>query len=361
MDADRRYVMRCGAAYIGRELARVDEACLVIADGRVQAAGTRDEVAIPPESILIDASSKTVLPGFIDAHVHIGLAEPRAVLERGVTCVRDLAWPRDEIFPLAERSRGSQFEGPLILPVGPMLTVEGGYPITAAWAPTGTGLPLSSPEDAERAVAGLVAQGARAIKIALNPPAGRVLGDDLLTAVVAEAHRLGTIVTAHIHGLDQLHRALDAGVDELAHVLMSRERIPDETLDRMGASGTVIVPTLSIFPDANAPTAIENLGRFLAAGGTVVYGTDLGNEGPSPGIDRREVVRMGRAGMSLLDIVRSATTDAGDWLRLDRKGFIGPGMDADIIAIDGSLRPTDSPERLTEVSVVMREGRLVRS
>lgn len=359
MEGHKRTAILCGTAYIGPDLERVDDAVVLVGGGTIEAVGPRGEVAVPGDAAVMDASGQTLLPGFIDAHVHIGLADPRDVLTGGVTCVRDLAWPRDQIYPLAERSRDPGFEGPLILTVGPMLTVEGGYPITAGWAPPGTGLALSSVEEAKSAVGDLARHGVSAIKIALNPPSGRVLDDDLLTAIVDEAHVLGKTVTAHIHGLDQLHRALDAGVDELAHMLMGRQRIPDGTIERMVTAGTIIVPTLSIFPRSEVGTAVEGLARFVSAGGRVVYGTDLGNQGPAPGIDRTEVTRMAGAGMDLLDVVRSATVRSAQWLGLDAKGVIAPGMDADLIGLEGKLGPGDGPGSLTSVSLVMRGGRAI--
>ena len=356
MDDPRTTVVAGGTAYLGPELRPVEDAVIVVAGDRIEAAGQRDEVEVPEGARVVDAVGHTIWPGFIDAHVHIALADPSNVLRRGVTTVRDLAWPRQEIYPLAERSRDPAFDGPTILSVGPMLTVADGYPITASWAPPGTGVALDSPGDAERVVGDLAADGVCAIKIALNPPAGAVLDDTTLHAVVHVAHRCGLRVTAHIHGLDQLHRALDAGIDELAHMLMSPERLPDETIERMVAADVTIVPTLSVFTADEAGMAMENLRRFIAAGGFVAYGTDLGNEGPGPGIDPLETTRMEGAGMGVLDIVRSATVDSARWLGLDTKGSLAPGMDADVVAIEGS---PERAEDLTRVGFVMRAGRLV--
>lgn len=356
MDGSRTAVVTGGTAYLGPGLTRIENAVIVVSEGRIEAAAPVGEVEIPSGALVIEASGRTVLPGFIDAHVHIAFAEPHDVLRGGVTTVRDLAWPREEIYLLAARSRETTFDGPLVLSVGPMLTVAEGYPITAPWAPPGTGVALDSADEATRVVAELAGEGVSAIKIALNPPAGRVLDDATLQAVVNEAHRNGLKVTAHIHGLDQLHRALDAGIDELAHMLMSPQEIPDETIERMVTANVAIVPTLSVFPRRDAKIAMRNLERFIAAGGLVVYGTDLGNEGPGPGIDRLEVGRMEGAGMSVLDIVRSATVDSARWLGLDDKGSITPGSDADVIAVEGGL---DRAEDLTEIAFVMRAGRLI--
>src|SRR3712207_8677447 len=79
------------------------------------------------------------MPGFVDAHVHIGCADAGEVLRRGVTTVRDLGWPPERIFDVARASASPSFDGPLVLAAGPILTAPGGYPTPAAWAPRGTG------------------------------------------------------------------------------------------------------------------------------------------------------------------------------------------------------------------------------
>ena len=91
-----------------------------------------------------------VMPAVADRHVHIRLSDPAAVLANGVAAVRDLAWPPDEIFPLADASELPTFNGPLVRAAGPMLTGRGGYPTTDRWAPPGTGLELEGPDHAAR-------------------------------------------------------------------------------------------------------------------------------------------------------------------------------------------------------------------
>ena len=344
-----------GTAFLGRELTPVSDAVVLVRGREIVAAGPRREVRIPDGAEIVEVTEGTIVPGFMDCHVHIGFAEPAEVLRRGVTVVRDLAWPRDDIYPLARASTEDGFAGPLVLTAGPMLTAPGGYPITAAWAPPGTGLAVDSPDAGRKAVAELAREGVHIVKVALNPPAGDVLDATTLGAIVDEAHRCGLRVTGHIHGIDELHKALDAGIDELAHMLMSPEAIPDGTIRRMVDADVVVVPTLSIFPADQANVAISNVRAFVEAGGRVVYGTDLGNAGPGPGIDALEVGRMEKAGMTAIAIVRSATADAAAWLGLDKKGSLAPGMDADIVCLEGAI---ENASDLTRVVGVMREGRV---
>ena len=307
---------------------------------------------------MIDASGTTLSPGFIDAHVHIGFIEPRLVAVGGTTTVRDLAWPPDRIFPMVEASRDDDYPGPSIIAAGPMLTAPGGYPTRAGWAPPGTGREVHSSGDASAAVAEAADQGATIIKIALNPPVGPVLDARTLALIVSAAHDRGLKVTGHISGLDELRKALAAGVDELAHMLMSAERIPDSLIDEMVSAGMAVVSTLSIRFARDRKLAIDNLRRFAGAGGRVIYGTDLGNAGPRPGIDKREVRALERAGLDAIDIIRAATVDAAEWLGLERTGILAENMDADLVALPGDALA--DARALTDVSLVIRRGRRFR-
>src|SRR5205085_7248102 len=115
-------------------------------------AGTRETPPPPETGVLVGPMTDPadvdevidvdgfLMPGVVDRHVHIGFAEPSALLANGVTAVRDLGWPPEDVFPMADASESPSFNGPLIRAVGPMLTCPGGYPTRAAWAPAGTGL-----------------------------------------------------------------------------------------------------------------------------------------------------------------------------------------------------------------------------
>src|SRR6266498_3440795 len=232
----------------------------------------------PPSevTVLLDG---VLLPAVADRHVHIGLADPGAVLLGGVTAVRDLAWPASEIFPLADASELPTFNGPVIRAAGPMITAPGGYPTTDRWAPPGCGLEIRSAEEAATAVETLADRGAAAIKVSLNAEAGPTPTDAELAAIVQAAGDRGLPVTAHVQGAGQAERALGSGVSEFAHCPWS-ERLSESVLEA-AAKAVRIVSTLDIWSFGNVTpelrTAADNMARFRAAGGTVVYGTDLGN------------------------------------------------------------------------------------
>jgi imidazolonepropionase-like amidohydrolase len=284
-----------------------------------------------------------LLPGVVDHHVHIGLSDPRAVLRGGVTSVRDLAWPPEDIFPLADISQATDFDGPTIAAAGPMITARGGYPTRSGWAPPGTGLEVAGPEQAAAAVARIAEQDPAVIKVALNAEAGPTLTDAELVAVCEAAHERGLAVTAHVQGSGQTDRAVGAGVDELAHCPWT-ERLSDELVASLARTAAV-VGTLDIH--AGDPSvlgiAIDNLRRFAAAGGRVRYGTDLGNGPIPPGIHVGEVRHLAEAGLDAAGILRAMTLSP-----------LHEGAEADVIGVAGD--PFEDLGALERIRLVVRTG-----
>jgi imidazolonepropionase-like amidohydrolase len=301
---------------------------------------------VPDDAEIVTADG-IVMPAAADRHVHIGLADPAAVLARGVTAIRDLGWPANSIFPLADLSELPTFDGPLIRAAGPMLTVADGYPTRDAWAPPGTGREISGAEEAAAAVKELTALGATAIKVSLNAEAGPVLTDAELTAICDAAHEAELPVTSHAQGEGQVERALGAGVDELAHTPWTN-RLSDDVIARCAAT-VRIVSTLDILGFGRdtpaAQTALDNLRRFHDAGGTVIYGTDLGNGSIPPGIHTRELLLLREAGLTNEEIVLALT-----------RAPIEPGAPADLIVIGGD--PLRDLEAFDDIRLVIRAGRV---
>lgn len=324
----------------------VRHAAVVCEGGRITYAGLSAGSPVADERIEVDGF---VMPAVADRHVHIRLADPGAVLLGGVAAVRDLAWPSEEIFPLADASELPSFNGPLIRAVGPMLTGPGGYPTADPWAPPGTGLELEGPDHARAAVARLADLGAAAIKISLNAEAGPTPTDAELAAIVDAAREHDLPVTAHVQGVGEAERAVGAGVDEFAHTPWS-ERLSDDLLSA-AARSMRIVSTLDILSYGEVTpelrVACDNLVRFRAAGGTVVYGTDLGN-GPIPaGIHVREALLLHEAVRMTPEEVLTAMTAT----RFEE------GAPADLIALGRD--PLEAVEALGDLKLVVRSGRVV--
>ncbi|WP_231945692.1 amidohydrolase family protein [Agromyces flavus] len=165
--------------------------------------------------------------------------------------------------------------------------------------------------------------GASVIKVALNSVAGPVLDRPTLEAVVSAAHARGLPVAAHAEGERMAQLAIDAGVDVLVHAPFT-ERLDDALISRAAAAGQAWISTLAIHvrdDDAVAAIAIDNVRRFRAAGGRVLYGTDFGNGELAPGVNAVEVAALVRAGLAASDVIAAladpwpdatgAWTDAG--------------------------------------------------
>lgn len=329
----------------------LDEHTVVVVDGRVAAVGPAGTVPVPAGARTFEGGGRALLPGFVDAHVHMGLVDPRAVLRGGVTAARDLGWPADPIFRLTARLAADPTAGPLLLAAGPMLTAPGGYPSRAGWGPRATAREVAGLAEARAAVREVVERGAGVVKVAQEPRGGPTMPAVVLRAVVEEAHASGVRVTSHVGSLEQLELALDAGVDELAHGLWSDEPIPDTLVRRMVAAGVVVVPTVHVDP---SPARIESLRAFAGAGGRVVYGTDMGNAGPPQGVDVQELRLMMAAGLSLEAALAAATSRAADHLGLAGRGRVTAGAPADLLLAGGD--PRRDLEALGRPVVTLRDG-----
>jgi len=248
------------------------------------------------------------LPGFLDAHVHLALIDPAGLAAGGISRVLDLGgWTpgsAGDAGPAADDAPEARF-------AGQFLGAPGGYPSRQAWAPAGSACAVAGPTDAAAAVARQAAAGASVIKVTLNSAAGPVLAADTLAAIVAAAHDRMLPVTAHTEGAGQASAAFDAGVDLLAHTPFS-EPLPEKLLTAMAGRMTWI-STLDIHgwgdPSRAFGVASDNLARFHAAGGRVLYGTDLGN-GPLPvGLNRREIEALLACGLTPDEVLAALTAD----------------------------------------------------
>jgi imidazolonepropionase-like amidohydrolase len=273
-----------GPLWVGDGTEHEDGRVVVGADGVVTAVGPAGTVEIPFGCLEVDAG--WVGPGLYDAHVHLALSGVGATgdlapyLRTGVVAVRDLGAPPLDAIGWRATS------GPRVTVAGPLLTAPGGYPSTT-WGSAGFAAFVDDPEQAARLVAGLCAT-ADVVKLALEPRAGPVPAPEVCTAVVDAAHAGGRPVTCHALSADMVERALDAGVDELAHT--PTEPLPAEMVDRVVDAGVPVVSTLHTFAaGGEGAGAVGNAAALVAAGATLRYGTDLGNAGIKPGADLTEL------------------------------------------------------------------------
>ena len=267
---------------------------------------------LPRDLAVIGGDDAWIGPGIIDAHVHLMLGALAGCLASGVVAVRDLGAPAHQAAGWQtshRRSPGRRVPGrPVVSVAGPILTAPGGYPSLTWGAATGVAAAVASPGRAGLVVRQLALRGVDVIKVALESgPAGWPTPTrPILGAIVEAAHREGLPVVAHALTARMVTRALDAGVDELAH--MPTERLPDPIIERLVASGTAVVSTLqTFFSEGTGAGAAANATALVRAGATVRYGTDLGNSGTAPGVDPRELDRLAQAGLGRLGALRAAT------------------------------------------------------
>ncbi len=276
---------------------------MVVIDGAgvLRALGPADEVVLPSGLRALGGQGTWVGPGVVDAHVHLAFGSAEQALAGGLVAVRDLGAPPE----LAARLRTGPVGHPVVAVAGPVLTAPGGYP-TTTWGARGFAAALQSPEQARSLVRALAREGVDLVKVALEPANGLPIPTrEQLAAVVGAAHDAGLRVTAHALTARMVARAVDAGVDELAHTPV--EPLPDALVERLLAARMPVVSTLqTLSRDSRGPAACA--ASLHAAGVPLVYGTDLGNAGTRPGVDPRELDRLAATGLGREGALLAATS-----------------------------------------------------
>lgn len=245
-----------------------------------------------------------VVGGFTDHHVHLQLVDASQLADSVLGRVVDLGG-NPEVIARLEGGRGVE-----IAFAGAFLTPPGGYPSDRAWAPAGSVREIGSADAAAAAVAEMADAGASCIKAASNSTAGPVFSDDLFTAIIELAASHGLLVVVHAEGPGEAQRAARLGADLLAHAPFT-ERLSDDEIAEQAAS-VQWISTLAIHAGRAYATAIDNVRRFHAAGGTVLYGTDMGNGDTPAGLNEREIAALRDVGIDGDDLIRSlAPVDGG--------------------------------------------------
>ena len=243
---------------------------MLVEGGRI--ARLAEGAEAPPEgAVAVDLGGRTLLPGLIDAHAHVGVsfskpapahgaepllagtlghvlaAELREVLRMGITTMRDVGSMGDLVVEARQAMRYGAFQGPRLLTCGRIVspTSPGGRFFSGMYREA------DGPDDVRRAVREQLRYGADFVKVMttgarsveLEDPDPAQLTREELAVVVEEAHRMGYRVCAHCEGIAGTELAIEAGIDTIEHGMYLNQR-PD-LLERMAANGQVLVPTLS--------------------------------------------------------------------------------------------------------------------
>jgi imidazolonepropionase-like amidohydrolase len=292
-----------------------DDGCVIVeTDGTLSSFGTLSSdgalgtVEVPFGALEVAAA--WIGPGIVDEHVHLCFGDPEHVLRHGVVEVCDLGAPP------ADAVRFRALDAPHARVAGPLLTAPGGYP-SRSWGSAGFAAFVDGIDQTQRLVSGLVTR-VDVVKVALEPNGGSVPTVELVRTIVDAAHAGNRPVAAHALSVAMVERALDAGVDLLAH--MPTEALPAELVARLVETDTLVVSTLHTFAaSGDGRAAIDNAVALLAAGGSLRYGTDLGNAHTRPGAEPNELALLARdAGLGVDGALRAATRPlaAGEPARL---------------------------------------------
>jgi imidazolonepropionase-like amidohydrolase len=332
---------------------------IVLRDGKIQSISSVP-ATLPGERI--DLRGAWVLPGLIDAHVHLeSIAAARRMLSLGITTGRSMfTWYYADVGLRALHNRGDA-DIPTIL--------ASGYPVLACpirFKPDISAIFLDhpalddlrnpdriGPDGARRIVRANADRQVDWIKVFANERAGvletdpstRNLNDEELREAVKEATRLGLPVAVHAYSDDGVSAAMNAGVRTVEHGSL----ITEPTLKLMHDLGVTFVPTLFGFSVGLTPDSppeeralqprkemLLKSGRQAVAiagrlGVPVVAGADSGYVGDEPSVID-EVIQLASSGLSNLEAIRSATSLSAECLKISSaKGALKPGLDADLV------------------------------
>ena len=353
-------------------------ATIVLRGGQVESVGTG---AAPAGVRTIDLHNRYVVPGLIDAHVHIAsLPQLRQALESGVTTVRSAGVSNFVDVGLRELVKKGFVAGPDVIAAGYHVRPEVAPEMFIDFPELGDLMGgVAGAEAIRRAVRANLSRGVDWIKVLATERAGtpntdprkQVYSQEELRILVTEAASKDTPVMAHAHGAEGADAAVRAGVRSIEHGTY----LSDETLQLMAKQGTYFDPTADIVNDLteaggdydNAalkrrgemmrPILKAAIGKALKFGVKIVAGSDTGYGPNSVARVSREATELVAAGLTPLQALQAATIVNAEMLRLDKRtGAVEPGLEADILIVDGN--PIDNIRTLLDPLLVISNGRI---
>jgi len=374
---------------------------LAIRDGKILYTGPSSGWSDVEEAITLDLRGRFVLPGLIDAHVHLSgsgeadsqfraedgamalkiLSNAQKNLAAGITTVRDLGGWNELEFVVRDWIQRGEFAGPRMCLAGRFISItEAGADYYEGMYRVADGV-----DEIRRAVREQVKHGADLIKIGVTGavlvesgvPGATHFNEDEIQALVQEAEKFGRRVAAHAHGADGIRKALQAGVNTIEHGTFLFQN--PEAIQFMAEHGIFLVPTLKVgwdiiqASDSKIPQWIKDKNNILQdnaestlrmaykAGVPIAMGSDVGTPLNYHGENGLEVYWMQHAGMSATDAIVAATGNAARALGWDSwMGTLEAGKVADLIVIDS--HPLDDLRIFADkkhLQFVMKDGKVV--
>ncbi len=359
----------------------LENASVVVSQGKIVEV-RQGRAGLPSDARIIDVTGRFLVPGLIDAHVHISnFAAARRALRSGVTTARSMGAGFADVGLRALAARGA-IESPEILAAG--------YHVRPQLA---EGLFIDEPDLADLMTSGVHGEAAlrRVVRVMTarevdfiktnateraglpdTDPRKPFYSESELRALVEEAAMANVPVAAHAHGDEGGNAAVRAGVRSIEHGTY----LSDATLSLMTERGTYLVPTIAVVADLTVPggdydnpvlqmrgmhmlpRVRETAARARELGVRVVAATDTGYGPESVLRLSHELIELVGIGMTSLEAIRSATTVAAELLGVDdHTGRIAAGFDADLIVLERN--PLEDIGAYQDVLIVLNNGRLV--
>lgn len=367
-------------------------ATVVLMDGRIQTVST--EAVNTSGAQVIDGTGKSLMPGLIDSHLHIfysfdkGEAAYRALLENqiptqmnnflkyGVTTIKSLNDPIDIVLELRQQLQEQKISGPRLLTVGPNFTAPDGHPaltLTAndPWSRAQMSIEVDNAEIAREKVRELAARKIDAVKLSYQggemetfdqPVVVQKLSEEVLRAVIDEAHQQNLSATVHVWYEQDAIEALEAGADGIEHGLVGMRLTGDALSQLLIEKQAFFVPTLQILQTSadaqKLPISMQNLKDLSDAGVSIAMGTDMNCSFQTGGAaEIEEMELMQQAGMTPMQIIVAATSNAAQHLGLANEiGTIEQGKIADLILVNGD--PTSNISEIRKIVYVFQSGKI---
>ena len=363
-----------------------------IEDGRVRALGPR--LRLPEDLPRVDGRGHTLLPGFIDGHVHTFGGTLNDALRFGVTSVLD-QFTDPALLPGAKSARDeiARTGEADLFSAGMLATAPGGHGTQFGMAVE----PLTEPASAAAWVRARKDEGSDWIKIVSEDGAAYggelrfpALDRETIGALIAAAHAEGLLAVVHVTGIERGLEAVSQGADGLVHVWID-EIIAEEDARRVAEAGVFVVPTLSViasmFGDSTGlrvldetdeelvspmqwgtlgdrsylrtgtegEAALENVRRLHEAGVRIVAGTDAPNPGTGAGISMHSELRLlARAGLASDAVLAAATSGAAEAFRIPERGRVAEGHVADLVLVRGDVESDVS--RTIDIVTIWKDG-----
>lgn len=347
---------------------------------------------VPEAEEVIDGTGKTLTPGLIDGHVHLGAlesgagssasvksgaliaAQAHAMRQYGITSVRNCGTGNNADIYVRDMIRSGQIEGARLVACGKVICITGGH----GWQ---MGIECDNADEVRKAARTQIREGADMIKMMAtggmgtkgSKPNVSQLTEEQMRAAVEEAEKVGCITAAHCTGLEGAQNAIRAGVRCIEHAMLD-----EETAQMMETAGAYYCPTIvtrynilhitdpkymwmrtKANPD-DLDRKKQALQLCLKHHITICAGTDAGPNVLTPlGKSLLTELNIYREyGLSPIEVLRAATSNNAKMMKIDNiTGSIKPGLQADMALFDGD--PTEDTKDLEKLCITFQSGKQV--